>query len=237
MGSFDDFFHHLSRSLYRFYYGLNYWSTMFLFLFLALFFCGLLSSFLRVISVVIRKCGRCCSSCCKTRRSVRSMVQRRILTLLILTLFNTSGERQQKGHDISLNAAKHIHEIDDPKSKLFKPVYRTPPREERTKIVFETVLIMPQYHRESMEMERMLPSAPMVENMIAHAYDTRSSNNSPQINDHMRGVTQAYVVVPNSSIAYEDDQSQELLKYRNTSQISSPSLRNPNYFNNKDYVV
>lgn len=237
MESFNEFFHHLSRSLHRFYYGLNYWSTMFLLFFLVLFFCGLLSSFLRVISVVIKKCGRCCSSCCKIRRSVRSRLQRGILTHLILALFYTSGERHEKGYDLSLNAAKHIHEIDDPKSKLFKPVYRTPPREERTKIVFETVLILPQYHRESMERERMLPSAPAVENMVAHAYDTRSINNSPQSIDHMRGVTQAYVVVPNSSIAYEDDQSQEPLKYRNTSQISSPSLRNPNYFNNKDYVV
>jgi hypothetical protein len=239
MGSFDDFFHQLSRSLHKFYYGLNYWSTLFLFFFLALFFCGLLSSFLRVITVMIRKCGRFCSSCCKPRRSVRSKVKHRKITLLNLILHHTSGEQQQKGYDHSPNAVSHVHEIGNPKSELFMPVYRTPPREERTKIIFETVLILPQYHMKSTEMDRILPSAPAIDNMVAHAYDTRSvSNNSQQQHmDHMRGVTQAYTVVPNSSAAYEDDPYHVSLKNRNTSQMSSPSQRNPNYFNNKDYAV
>jgi hypothetical protein len=240
MGSFDDFFHQLSRSLHKFYYGLNYWSTMFLFLFLALFFCGLLSSFLRVISVIIRKCGRCCSVCCKPRRSVRSKVKHRKKALLNPIPYHTSGEQQQKGYDHSPNAVKNIHEKDDPKSSLFVPVYRTPPREERTKIIFETVLILPQYHRESTEMERTLPSAPAIDNMVSQAYDTRSMNNNSQHMDHMRGVTQAYVVVPNSSVAYEDNPYQVPSLKRSTSQMSSPSSpsqRNPNYFNNKDYIV
>lgn len=238
MERFQDFFHQLFRNTNEFYNGLNYWSTMFLFLFLALFFCGLLSSFLRLISVIIRKCGRCCSSCCKSRRSVTITEKYLEITILNLILYHSSRERQQKGYDHSQNTAKTLHEIDDPKSNQFMPVYRTPPRENRTKIIFEAVLILPQYHRESTEMERILPSAPTVDNMVTHNYDTRSINNShSQDMDYVSGATQAYVYVPKSSIAYEDDSSLDALQNRTTTQMSSWSDRSPKYSYNKEYAV
>lgn len=86
-------------------------------------------------------------------------------------------------------------------------------------------------------MERILPSAPDLDDMVAHTYDTRPlKNSSPHINNAC-GVSQAYVYVPNSSITYEGDPSQEPLQNRSKSQMSPPSRMSPNYYNNKDCVV
>lgn len=123
----------------------------------------------------------------------------------------------------------------------------SPIKKEPMKYVVETVLMLPDYRRQSIDSQSPI-SQPNCSSSNSHRpYDITSNNeydHQPSqlnhYNDPVCSVTQAYVVVPNSGIKYDYDPLTQPFHNTDlppTSPVSPIFPTNPNYRREKFYQV